>query len=153
VSHFFRLDAPASKAETQAMKNLLIAIALAGAGLSAIHAAEPVIAGPAAVETWIKNNPGAIIVDVRTREEYAGGCLDKAVRVEWPDKDFTKEVAAKLDSSKPVLVYCRSGGRSAGAAEELVKLGFKKVCDLEGGILAWKKAGKPVVTPEPGKRP
>jgi rhodanese-related sulfurtransferase len=135
------------------MKNLLIAIALAGSALSASHAAEPVLTEPAAVETWIKNNPGACIVDVRTPGEYATGCIDKAVRVEWPDKDFSKEVAAKLDSSKPVLVYCRSGGRSAAAAAELVKLGFKKVCDLEGGILAWKKAGKPVVTPEPGKRP
>ena len=52
-----------------------------------------------------------------------------------------------------MLVYCRSGKRSAKAAEELLKLGFKDVRTLEGGILLWTEAGKPLVVPKPGKRP
>jgi rhodanese-related sulfurtransferase len=49
------------------------------------------------------------------------------------------------DPGKPVLVYCRSGGRSARASKQLEKLGYKVVYDLDGGITAWKKAGKKVV--------
>jgi rhodanese-related sulfurtransferase len=43
-----------------------------------------------------------------------------------------------LDKNKPVLVYCAAGGRSASAAKDLKKAGFKKVYDLEGGYDAWE---------------
>ena len=50
-----------------------------------------------------------------------------------------------LDKQKPVLVYCLSGGRSASAAELLSEKGFKEVYNLEGGILKWDAANKPLV--------
>ncbi len=62
--------------------------------------------------------------------------------------DFATRAAKELDSGKPVLVYCRSGRRSAEAAAALVKLGFADVRDLDGGILAWEKAGQPIIKPE-----
>lgn len=129
------------------MKNLLAAIAFALAGAFTARAAKPVVAGPLAAESWIKSEPTVQILDVRTREEFESGHIDKAVRIAWPDKEFAKRIGKKLDSKKPVLVYCRSGKRSAQAAEELVKLGFSDVRTLEGGVLLWTESGKPLVKP------
>ncbi len=58
---------------------------------------------------------------------------------------FADHVKAVLDPGKPVVVYCRSGKRSAKATELLQSAGFTKVHDMDGGITAWQKAGKPVV--------
>jgi rhodanese-related sulfurtransferase len=58
--------------------------------------------------------------------------------------DFAQKIA-KLDKNRPVMVYCAAGGRSASAASQFKKLGFAKVYDLDGGMGAWKKAGKKTV--------
>jgi rhodanese-related sulfurtransferase len=61
--------------------------------------------------------------------------------VRFPDfQNFATRAAKELDPGKPLLVYCRSGRRSAEAAAALVKLGFADVRNLEGGILAWGKS-------------
>jgi len=85
------------------------------------------------------------LLDVRTEEEWNEGHLNGAVRADVTEEDFAEAVKEVTDPSKPVLVYCRSGGRSARAAKQLEKLGYKVVFDLKGGITAWKKAGKEVV--------
>jgi rhodanese-related sulfurtransferase len=130
------------------MKTLFLAFAmLVGcAGWSA--AAEPVDASPAAVAAWLAETPSVQILDVRTKEEFATGHLAKAVLIPWTDKDFTTRAAKEIDPKKPVLVYCRSGRRSKAAAAALAKLGFTDIRNLEGGIIAWQKAGKAVTKPE-----
>lgn len=85
------------------------------------------------------------LIDARTQKEWDEGHLEGAKRIEIAAEDFDENAVANLDRDKPVLVYCRSGGRSAKAAERLEKLGFKTVYDLKGGIVAWKAAGKKVV--------
>lgn len=85
------------------------------------------------------------VLDVRTLEEWNEGHLDGALRVDVSGKDFDEAAAKALDEGKPVLVYCRSGGRSAKATKRLEKLGCVTVYDLEGGIIAWTKAGGKVV--------
>lgn len=77
------------------------------------------------------------LVDVRTPEEYAEGYIGDAKNLNVFDKDFIENAIKYLDSSKPVAVYCRSGKRSADAAQKLSKNGFE-VTNLKGGILAWK---------------
>ena len=85
-----------------------------------------------------------VLVDVRTPKEYAEGHLEGARNVTWGD-DFEKQwKAADIKKRFTVAVYCRGGRRSKAAAKELVKMGYK-VIDLDGGIMAWQKAGKPVV--------
>jgi len=103
-------------------------------------AAEPANVSPAQANTWLAATPAAQVLDVRTKEEFAEGHLAKAILIPWTDKDFTVRAAKELDPRKPVLVYCRSGGRSAEAAAALVKLGFTEVRNLAGGILAWQQA-------------
>jgi len=84
------------------------------------------------------------LVDVRRPEEFKDGHLKGAVLANWQEPANFKEVAGKLDKSKPVYVYCQAGVRSDKAADWLTQNGFKEVINLEGGIQAWKDAGKPV---------
>lgn len=135
------------------MKYLLSsAIALLFVGLSPLKAAEIASPEPIRVEAAEKLiNERIQLLDVRTIEEWNSGHLKGARRVELTDKEFDAKVNATFDPAKPVLVYCRSGGRSARAVARLRELGFKNVHDLNGGITAWEKAGKPIVKPEPEK--
>jgi rhodanese-related sulfurtransferase len=88
----------------------------------------------------IANSPNALILDVRTPEEFGEGHLEDALNIDYRADEFEQAVS-KLDKSKPVYVYCRSGGRSAGAALHMRQSGFGRVYELKGGIIAWKKAG------------
>ncbi len=88
------------------------------------------------------NESNSQIVDVRTPEEFAEGHIGKAVNMNVNDNDFESKIAT-LDKEKPVMVYCRSGGRSAKAAGILKEKGFKHVYDLDGGMIGWNEANKP----------
>lgn len=76
------------------------------------------------------------LIDVRTPEEYAQGHLKNSVNINYYDNTFTEEMN-KLDKSKELYIYCRSGGRSGKASKQLEKMGFTKVYDLQGGIINW----------------
>lgn len=78
---------------------------------------------------------GVTIVDVRTPEEYADGYIPDAVNV--PNEAIGTEMPEALpDKEAKLLVYCRSGRRSAEAAEKLAKIGYEHVADF-GGIMDW----------------
>jgi len=83
--------------------------------------------------------PGAVLVDVRRPDEFAVGHLPGAVNLEVTAPDFGQRVAA-LDKTKPTYVYCRSGARSAKAADQLTTAGFAQVSNLLGGVLDWPDA-------------
>ena len=83
------------------------------------------------------------LVDVRTKQEYEEGHIDNALLVDVYSFKFEEQATAKLSKEKPVAVYCRSGRRSASAAQKLVKLGYE-VINLDGGILAWERAKMPI---------
>lgn len=83
------------------------------------------------------------ILDVRTPEEVAEGHLADATTVNFLSPDFASQVAG-LNKKGTYLLYCRSGSRTRKAADAMQKMGFKHVYMLEGGITAWKEAGKAV---------
>jgi len=83
------------------------------------------------------------LVDVRTPEEYREGHIKNSLNINVQGSSFEAEVA-KLDKKRPVMVYCRSGGRSASAQRMLIDMGFAEVVNLDGGIRGWQSAGKPV---------
>jgi phage shock protein E len=85
--------------------------------------------------------PGQVL-DVRTPEEWKEGTIKDAQTMNFFDKDFSLQID-QLDKKQPVLVYCKSGGRSGKAAKQLEKKGFT-VYNLIGGITAWKAAGKTI---------
>lgn len=81
-------------------------------------------------------NDAVIILDVRTEDEYAEGHIEGAILI--PDTEIASEAETTLtDKSATILVYCRSGRRSALASEELVELGYTNIYDF-GGIIDWK---------------
>lgn len=94
-------------------------------------------------ETFVAR-PGVQLVDVRTPAEYLDGHLDGAQNIDMQADDFIDVARARLDRRKPVAVYCRSGKRSARAAQQLANAGFK-VINLAGGINDWKVADKKIV--------
>lgn len=91
---------------------------------------------------------GHILLDVRTPREFRRSRIAGAVNIDFNADDFGKRID-ELDRKRPVLVYCRTGRRSAEACDLLVEKGFARVFHLEGGIVAWEDAGKPVETDEP----
>lgn len=83
----------------------------------------------------IDKNSNITILDVRTEEEFKTGHIDGAILI--PDTDISDKAKETLtDKSATILVYCRSGRRSALAAADLVKLGYSNVYDF-GGIIDW----------------
>ena len=77
------------------------------------------------------------LVDVRTPKEFEEIRIAEAQNIDFRSPTFDDDII-KLDKSKPVVLYCKSGRRSAKCAEKLKDAGFEKVYDLEGGISKWK---------------
>lgn len=76
------------------------------------------------------------LVDVRTSGEVVGGSIENAVNIDFNSSNFAKDLA-KLDKSKPLMLFCRSGARSGGASSTAKELGFTEIYDLQGGFMAW----------------
>lgn len=88
------------------------------------------------------------LIDVRTPEEFEAGYIAGAINVNIYDQDFLQQIN-NFDKSKPVMVYCKAGGRSADAAEQLKSAGFTEIYDLSGGIMSWTNNNLPVATTKP----
>ena len=86
-----------------------------------------------------------VLLDVRTPEEYAAGHLEGATNLPLAADDFRDRVA-ELDPDTAYAVYCRTGVRSQQAMEIMRKAGIEAVYDLDGGITAWTRSGRPTVT-------
>jgi rhodanese-related sulfurtransferase len=86
----------------------------------------------------------SVVLDVRSPEEFAKGHVPGAVNIDINAPDFAAK-AAQLDKKQTILVNCHAGSRGAIASAELARLGFKTVCNLEGGLQAWETGNnKPV---------
>ena len=88
----------------------------------------------AGVEEY-RNNPGALLVDVRGADEYRQGHRPGSVNLPLPSLSGRKSIGVGKDS--PVYVYCLSGARSAQAAAMLRRIGYNKVKNI-GGIAGYK---------------
>ncbi|MEY4876758.1 MAG: hypothetical protein RL708_1907 [Bacteroidota bacterium] len=86
-----------------------------------------------------------LLVDVRTPEEYIGGHLQNSININYNDVDFKNKIQ-KLDKSKPIFIYCLSGGRSSNAATDMGDMGFVEIYNMKGGIISWRNANLPIVT-------
>lgn len=89
------------------------------------------------VREVMNNEEKMQLVDVRTPEEYREGHLKSAKNINVTEDDF-REKAQQLNKDEPVYLYCRSGKRSAKAAEILREMGFSEIYDMEGGFLKWE---------------
>jgi rhodanese-related sulfurtransferase len=88
-------------------------------------------------------SPGVQLIDVRTPAEYAEGHLEGAMNLDWTGGVLEQRMGS-LDKTRPVMLYCASGRRSAAAREAMIGAGFANVQDLDGGIHAWSSADLPL---------
>ena len=90
-----------------------------------------------------QDNPDFVIIDVRTPEEFAQGHIETAGNLDYHSETFRDELN-NLDKDKTYLVYCGSGGRSAGALAIMEELGFMEAYNMLDGISQWQAEGLPV---------
>ena len=93
-----------------------------------------------AAKALIDTSPTLVILDVRTVPEYAAEHIEGAVNI--PVEELASRIT-ELDPYRATLVYCRSGNRSAQAAQPLVEQGFTEVYNMLGGLLEWSAQGYP----------
>lgn len=92
----------------------------------------------------------SVVIDVREPEEIALGRLPGALCIPRGVLEFKIGTLPQTqDKATPILLYCRSGGRSALAAVQLQKLGYANVVSMAGGFDAWSAAGRPADKPAP----
>jgi len=93
--------------------------------------------------TQLINRSDALVVDLRSAEDYAKGHILGARNI--PLADLERR-AAELDKhkSKPLIVHCGDGNRAGGGVAALRAKGFTGVHNLAGGYAAWLQAGLPV---------
>lgn len=93
--------------------------------------------------TRLINSENAILLDIRESKEFTGSRLPNAHHIPLSELNERGAELAKF-VSRPVIVYCDRGMRSASATSPLTKLGFTSVQSLRGGLRAWKDAGLPM---------
>jgi rhodanese-related sulfurtransferase len=106
-----------------------------------------VVLEPEEFKSKLSSTPDAIIVDVRTPEEFSQGVIEGAINIDFKAPDFSEKVNA-LDKDKTYFVYCLSGKRSNSAIEMMEDAGFKKVYSLKDGLQHWTEEGLSTVQPQ-----
>lgn len=75
---------------------------------------------------------GAILIDVRSPQEYKEGHLDNAILI--PEYDINKRILERFNINDEIIVYCSTGNRSRKAKKKMEKMGYIKVYNLRDGI-------------------
>lgn len=132
---------------------LLTVVSLLGVAVLLTACGEDAVAAPAATEGEVLlvdeaeaaalRDDGALVVDVRTQDEYREGHVVGAQHVPLEDPELWEQRVDALDPDRAVVVYCRTGRRSAEAAELLVEAGFTEVYDA-GGIVDFTEGALPL---------
>lgn len=129
------------------MKKLFIAMALlgtlalaaCGSSNSAVQKMDPTAFADAA------SQPGVVILDVRSPDEFASGHLTGATNINVEDPGFADAISG-LDKNVTYAIYCQSGRRSGIATSQMTDAGFTKIVELEGGLQAWQQVGGQLAT-------
>jgi rhodanese-related sulfurtransferase len=85
-----------------------------------------------------------VMLDVRTDPEVARGLIAGSKHIPLNQLPGRYQ---EINREAQLVVYCQSGARSAQACAWLADRGFAQVHNLQGGLLAWARAGLPVTTP------
>lgn len=124
---------------------ILIAVALGSGAMllwPVINRARSGVSLDTLAATRLINDTGAVVLDIRTTAEYAGGHMPNARNI--PLAELEKRLG-EIKGNKPVLICCASGARSGRALAVLEKAGRTDIYNLDGGLQAWSQAGLPVV--------
>jgi len=104
--------------------------------VSSDNTATAIVASPHPFMVDYLAHENAILIDIRTPEEFAGGHLPGAINIDYYNPLFTQNLR-QVASDKTVFIYCRSGNRTSDAYRRLVAQGLE-VRELRGGILSYR---------------
>lgn len=126
------------------MKKVLILIAFFIAGTTFYNCNKSLksnahVISPKEAQTLLQND-SVQLIDIRTLKEFKTSYIEHAQNIDFLSSNFSEEIK-KLDKQKPVIIYCRSGRRSANSVKKFLDSGFTELYDLEGGIIKWKQEG------------
>jgi phage shock protein E len=113
---------------------ILTLIVLIGLGVAARAGAQERLSAAELTALLSREQGAPILIDVRTPEEFASGAIPGAINIPY---DLLADKLPTTDRNAEVVVYCRSGRRSAIARRTLEALGFTRVLDF-GGIDRWR---------------
>lgn len=88
-------------------------------------------------------NHGALVLDIRSKDQYAEGHIAGARQMP-SDQILTAGEKMKKHKDKPIVVYCDTGSLGASAARRLAAQGFTKAFNLRGGLAAWRAENLPL---------
>jgi rhodanese-related sulfurtransferase len=129
------------------LRAILVVGLLAGAAVLAScgSTAEAVLetVSPADADAVLADDGDAVLLDIRTPEEYAEARISGSENIDFYDADFAAQLE-QLDSDGTYVVYCRSDNRSGQAMGTFRDLGFIEVYEIDGGIVNWYESGYPV---------
>ena len=135
ISMLFSVSSGDQKAANQATLNAEKMIIEA-------KASAPLISVTELNELMASDQPFGLI-DIRSESEFEAGYLKGAELVTRSVLEFAIQVGALGPDKRKLVLYCRSGNRSALAIKTLLELGFTDVRHLDGGFIAWTEAGLP----------
>ena len=106
----------------------------------------PIALKPKDFKSKLSSTPGAVLVDVRTPDEFSEGVIKGAINIDYRDPSFEKKISS-LDKDKPYFLYCLSGKRSGEAAKQMQSAGFKTIYTLADGYQGWTDKGLETAKP------
>jgi rhodanese-related sulfurtransferase len=121
---------------------LLVGTALVACGGDSDTAALETVPALEAADV-LGSNPDAVLLDIRTPEEFAEGRIAGSLNIDFYAADFRDRLDT-LSRDTTYVVYCRSGNRSDSAMDIFADLGFTSVFEVDGGIIAWVNSGLPL---------
>lgn len=92
----------------------------------------------------LENSKDIQVVDVRRLEEYNSGHITGAVNIDFYKSTFVDDIN-KLDKSKTIVVYCKSGNRSYKSALIMDSLGFTDIYDFSEGMNGWISGSNEII--------
>lgn len=129
-------------ASLQGFAALIAAGVLCGPAISALAEGLPSTT-PKALEQRIAAGDAPLVLDVRSREEFAAGHIPGAVNI--PVTELARRVGELAPfREKEIVVHCEAGPRANAASKFLGRNGFRKLVELEGHMRAWREAGLPM---------
>jgi rhodanese-related sulfurtransferase len=118
------------------MKKIIVLLASL-LGMSSAFADVPAVSPQQAAQ--MQSEKKAVIIDVREKDEWNAAHIEGAIHI--PLSEISNRVTELTKyQNQPVIMQCRSGARSAKAADILAKSGFTNVHNMDGGLNAWQKA-------------
>ena len=130
------------------IKNPMLSVAWLAIAAMLIHSmVKDKISGIKSVDTQeatlLINKQDALVIDIRTREEFQKGHIINAKNITLSQIEKGTLTGIENHKQTPIIVVCASGTRSSGAASKLVKAGFTQVNNLFSGMGGWEAANLP----------